>query len=143
MIDHGDQSLSESDHSELELLYTVSVSDIAFFKRQQWSITNYALVIEAATIAIVRLLGSIERCERWLLVVLIMATLVVGLFLVNALHTSITARRDRLKNIRAKFGSAFNHAWDVPKQKDLTIYFLGFVHVVSALLSSWLVICRL
>lgn len=40
--------LSDADREELRLLYQVTVSDIAFFKQQQWSISNYALTVEAA-----------------------------------------------------------------------------------------------
>jgi hypothetical protein len=35
--------LFPKDREELRLLYQTSGSDIAFFKQQQWSITNYAL----------------------------------------------------------------------------------------------------
>lgn len=39
-------------------MYRVSVTDLEFFKRQQWSVTNYALLFCAAMVSVMRLLGD-------------------------------------------------------------------------------------
>ena len=52
-----DNQVTEADRAELQLLYTVSVSDIAGFKQQQWSVTNHSLAIQAALVASGQLLN--------------------------------------------------------------------------------------
>ncbi len=138
-------NLLPNDHSELELLYNVSVSDLAFFKQQQWTVTNHALVVIAGLVGIAKLLSppSLAQCDKFVLTVLVAATAAIGLFVLSRLHHSVGVRRQRLKNARAKFGAAFNTAWDVPKQDDHIVAFLVFIHVIAALLSSWLLVCRL
>ena len=137
-------NLLPDDHSELELLYNVSVSDLAFFKQQQWTVTNHALVVMAGLVGVEQLLVSpFSLRERWLLTILVAATVAIGLFVLGRLHHSIGVRHKRLENVRAKFGATFNTAWSVPKQKDYVVHFLVFIQIIAALLASWLLICRL
>src|SRR3989344_6953117 len=90
--------LTEADHTELQLLYTVSVSDIAAFKQQQWSVTNHMLAIQAALVAVGQLLKeSLGSWERWLLVVLVGVTACVGGSVLFRLRRSIEERRERLR----------------------------------------------
>lgn len=133
--------LTEADRTELQLLYNVSVSDIAAFKQQQWSVTNYALVIQAALVAVGQLLKEpLGSWERWLLVVLIGVTACVGGSVLFRLHRSIEERRERLRRIRVHFGKPFNDAWSVCKQPDQVYIFLAFAQVIAALIASWLVV---
>ena len=137
-------SLLPDDHSEFELLYNVSVSDLAFFKQQQWTVTNHALVVMAGLVGIAKLLvHPLIQYEKWLLTVLVAATAAIGLFVLGRLQHSIEVRRRRLENVRAKFGTAFNTAWDIPKQKEYVVEFLVFIQLIAASLASWLLIFRL
>ena len=138
-------NLPPDDPSQLELLYNVSVSDLAFFKQQQWTVTNHALVVMAGLVGIAHLLVDppLTQCEKWLLTVLVAATAAIGLFVLGRLNHSIGVRRKRLDNVRARFGAAFNAAWNVPKQKDYFVQFLVFIQIIAALITSWLLTCRL
>ena len=137
-------NLSSDDREELRLLYQVSVSDITYFKQQQWSITNYALTIQAALVVVTYQLlkGPFAAWQLWLLVVLICGVSAACLMAVARLAMSIDARRTRLKNVRARFGAPFNDAWQVSKEKDDFQWLLVFVLVLSAFVGSWLVLAR-
>ena len=136
--------LTEADHTELQLLYTVSVSDIAAFKQQQWSVTNHMLAIQAALVAVGQLLKeSLGSWERWLLVVLVGVTACVGGSVLFRLRRSIEERRERLRHVRGHFGKPFNDAWSVCKQPDQIYIFLTLAQVIAALIASWLVVTAL
>jgi glucan phosphoethanolaminetransferase (alkaline phosphatase superfamily) len=136
--------LSDDDREELRLLYQVTVSDIAFFKQQQWSISNYALTVEAALlfIAYQMLAFPLTVCQAWLLVVLSWAVVAVALMTIERLQTSIVGRRQRLANIRAQFGQVFQDAWRIPKKPDLVRWLLVFVLLLSSSLATWLILVR-
>lgn len=137
-------NVSSDDREELRLLYQVSVADIAFFKQQQWSITNYALTIQAALVLVTYQLlkGPFAAWQLWLLVVLVCGVSAACLMAIARLGTSIDARRTRLKNVRARFGTPFNEAWEVPKEKDDFQWLFVFVLLLSAFVGSWLVLAR-
>jgi|KBSMisStandDraft_5_1062788.scaffolds.fasta_scaffold03142_11 hypothetical protein len=54
----------KGEDQELRLLYEVSVADLAFFRQQQWSIANYALLLYAALVGAVKLLQPPLRASR-------------------------------------------------------------------------------
>jgi len=136
--------LTEADHTELHLLYTISVSDIAAFKTQQWSVTSHALAIQAALVAVGQLLKEpLGGWERWLLVVLVGFTACIGGSVLLRLHRSIEERRKRLRRVRIHFGKPFNDAWSVCKQPDQVYIFLALAQVIAALIASWLVVAAL
>lgn len=94
--------ITDVDREELRLLYSVSVSDIAGFKQQQWSVTSHALAIYAAVVAVGQLLTQpLVNCERWALLLLVAAAATTGLGVLFNLHRSIEERRERLRKIRA------------------------------------------
>ncbi len=89
------QEISEQVHSELRLLSEVSVADIAFFKRQQWQVTNYCALIYSAFFGITYLSGA-EFCSPiyWL----------AGLTLVIAIIVQIISiARMASKRLRNRF----------------------------------------
>lgn len=141
---HHNNQLTEADRAELQLLYTVSVSDIAGFKQQQWSVTNHALAIQAALVVVGQLLKEpLGGWERWVLVALVGITAAVGGSVLFRLHRSIEERRERLRRIREHFGKPFNDAWSVCKQPDQVYIFLALALVIAALVASWLVVAVL
>jgi len=50
-------------NEELRLLYQTSVTELEFFKRQQWSVTNYGLLLYAATVSLARIF-DVTICHR-------------------------------------------------------------------------------
>ena len=98
---------------ELRLLYQVSTQDLAFFKQQQWSVTNYVLLLYGAFFGVSQIDAlNVASCERFVLCLLATALSVVGILIVYKLENSIKARRDRLKNIRRTFTESFCLAWN-------------------------------
>jgi hypothetical protein len=135
---------TEVDREELRLLYQVSVADIAFFKQEQWSVTNYALTVQAALlfVAYQMLKPPLPVWQAGLLVTLVCVITAAGLFAIHRLQTSIEGRRTRLRNVRAHFGRSFIDAWSIPKKKDDIWWVLVFVVLSSATVTSWLVLAR-
>lgn len=138
------KELKSHDREELRLLYQVTVADLAFFKQQQWGITNYSITAQATLVLITYQLlkQPLAAWQLWLLVVLALGISTACLLVIRRLGRSIAARRQRLANVRARFGEPFNTAWLVPKEKDDFQWLLVSVHVLSALVSGWLVLAR-
>lgn len=136
--------LTEADQEELRLLYQVSVSDIAFFKQQQWSVSNYALTIQAALlfVAYQMLRPPLAVWQAWLLVTLVWGVSAAALMAIDRLQTSICGRRTRLASVRAQFGKPFMDAWSIPKENDDFRWLLVFVLLLSPSVASWLVLAR-
>lgn len=104
-------TILEHERTELLALYPVTTQDLAFFKSQQWSLTNYGLVALAA-IAGVRQLANVNvtPCIAVVLCsVAILITLLTGLLLWR-LHGSIKERRARLERIYALLSDEFRAA---------------------------------
>lgn len=135
---------TDKDEDELRLLYQVSITDIAFFKQQQWSVTNYTLAIHAALLFIAfRLLKDpLAVWQMWLLIVLAWAVCGAGLAVVERLQSSIIGRRTRLGRVRAHFGKPFTEAWSIPKPPDDVHWLLLFVMLLGAAVVTWLVLVR-
>ena len=136
--------LRQGDRDELRLLYQVTVSDIAYFKQQQWSISNYALTLEAALlfIAYQMLACPLTLPEVWVLVVLSWAVVLAALAVIERLETSILQRRARLENVRAQFGQVFRNAWRFPKERALVRWLLEVVLLLSSSVATWLILLR-
>jgi hypothetical protein len=136
--------LTEHDHEELLLLYSSSVSELAAFKQQQWSVTNYTLVVNAALVAAGQIIGDCVRTsERFLLLSLVVISAALGLRVLYLLQCSIRARRDRLTKTREFFGSPFKDSRSVPKENDPVFYILGVAQVVGGLVAAWLIVAWL
>jgi hypothetical protein len=144
MADDATAPLTADDGEELRLLYQVSVADIAFFKKQQWSATNYAMGAYAALLIIVHqwLLSPLKSWQVWPLIVLGWAICIAGYAVVSRLQNSILGRRTRLERVRARFGKAFNEAWSIPKPQDDMYWLLYAFMFVGAVIATWLVLAR-
>ena len=97
---------------ELRLLYEVTTQELVFFKQQQWSVTNYVLLLFGAFFGVSQLDAlKVGACERFVLCHFATALAVVGILLVWTLEKSIIARRDRLGKVRRTFTKFFCLAW--------------------------------
>jgi hypothetical protein len=129
-------------HEELRLLYQVSVADLEFFKRQQWSVTNYALLLYAAVVGIAKLLNDNGTgFERLVLCLVASVVAIFGIYILFVLNNSIAVRRARLAAIRKSFSTTFHSAWSAMEKsgEKLSIYrSLLTVVIVGALMVWWL-----
>lgn len=101
------------EHEELRLLYDVSVKDIEFFKKQQWLVTYYGVLVYGTLVA----LAKISSPGKWTLCAGAISAWLLCAVLLAALEHSIGVRRDRLAAIRGKFSRAFNRAWEAGKKE--------------------------
>ena len=138
-------------NDELKLLYSVSVSDIAGFKQQQWNITNYGLLLYAAIVSIAKLLDDISKVEYAVLYALAFIIMVIGWLLITILHKSVMERRARLVRIRSYFSAEFRDCWrggksveEVPDlvsrqdQKTSLVWFFNSIFGFSFIIASWI-----
>jgi len=114
---------NDDEKQELRLLYEVSVKDLEFFKRQQWLVSYYAVLIYGTLFALARVttLGELVFCLAVGGVALLSSVLLL------ILEHSIGVRRDRLEAVRENFTQKFKDAWKAGKK-------LGECHLVVALM---------
>jgi len=132
---------ANNEHEELRVLYQACVSEIAAFKQQQWTVTNYAIAIYVAIVLVGKeFLGvSIANWQRIVLCALGVGACVGAWAVLHMLQSSIQVRRDRLDRVRSHFSKAFMAAWDQPKEADEVLLLLKTVLVAGLVLSAWLV----
>ena len=134
---------------ELRLLYQTAVADIAFFKQQQWRVTNYGLLLYAAIIAIPKVIEKkVSIIEYWILFILALVVLIAGLYMLKSLDEAINSGRSRLTESRKHFSQCFMTAWrggkpenqqpDNPEDKQNLLWLFRSVFVISFLIVSWL-----
>lgn len=138
---------AESTREELRMLYQVTVSDLTYFKMQQWSVTNYALALLAGLIGVTQFLKPSFGCsDRAVLVALVLAVSITAIVVLSKLQHSIKVRQSRLEAARGNFSESFQQAWaaETKGQEYVhSVYFLYATVVTSALLSGWLIGFRL
>ena len=132
---------------ELRLLYDLSVTELEFFKRQQWSVTNYGLLLYAGFVGVAQLLdGKITSLEKLILCLVATGVAILGSYILWVLNNSINVRKARLSAIRQQFSSAFHNAWSAKESAEeaLSIYALLLaVILVGAVAVWWLVYFKL
>jgi hypothetical protein len=137
---------THSDGEDLRLLYEVTVTDLTYFKAQQWSVANYCMLSYAALVGTAQLLKPARPLERVVLVLLAAATCLSVLFVLGKLQTSIRIRQSRLDSIREKLSDAFQLAWASeykPKERLHSIHLLFAAVPMALLLAAWLIGFRL
>jgi len=131
-------------HEELTLLYQVTVSDLTYFKTQQWSLTKYTMALLAALVVAAQFLRpSLLVGERLVLVALAVVVAAGAMSVLFKLQESISVRSTRLDSIREGFGSEFNRAWAAEVKGREYVYafhFLCAVIAVGTAVVCWLVL---
>ncbi len=121
-------------HEELQLLYETSVKDLEFFKKQQWLVTYYGILVYGALVT----LAKITTLEKWVFCVVAGVTALLCSVLLSALEHSIGVRRDRLDAVREQFGAEFNNAWKAGKKDQefhVVLVFMLLAILTGAVLS--------
>jgi hypothetical protein len=139
--------LQQSDRDELQLLYQVTTTDIAYFKTQQWAVTYYCLLVDAALVGIAQLLHpNLGSPERILLSALAILAAVSALVILKKLEYALSVRHKRLGQIRDLFGTIFRGAWEAGEKREEYIHSLYILYggvVLTTLITLWLVASRL
>jgi len=108
-------------HDELKLLYQVSVGDLEFFKKQQWLVSYYSILLYGALVA----LAQRTAVEKIVFYLVIGGVALLSSSLLLILEHSIGVRRERLEAVREHFSKEFNKAWRAGKK-------LSECHIVVA-----------
>ena len=104
---------------EIRLLYSTAVAEIAGFKQQQWQVTNYGLLLDAAIVSIPRLHANISPCVLFVLATAAVGVGIAGWVLIGMFDSSIHIRRERLTFIRKTYMTEeFRDAWRSGKSAD-------------------------
>jgi hypothetical protein len=124
--------MTPTEEEELRMLYQITVSDLSYFKSQQWNVTYYALLVEGAFVGVGQLLGdgltSVDRT------------------VIGKLQRSISVRDRRLVAVRSSLSEAFRRAWSAEHKADEkvpNVFLLRGGIVITTLLTLWLVGFRL
>ena len=141
---------TDTKSEELRLLYECSVSEIAGFKQQQWHVTNYALLLDAALVSIAALMENLSGFEYLALLLGALLTLWIAWYLIGVLDESIRVRRERLTEARKHFSDEFMNAWrcgrdksEIPDNPELKVtlrWLFRYVLSLACLASCWLLI---
>lgn len=138
---------ADQDRADLHLLFNAVVTELAFFKSQQWSVANYGLLGLAALVGSLQL-GKWQEC--WIRCAFAAAgvcLVAAAEFMLWFLEDSIRVRRRRLRKAREGLTKAYKDAWaagDKPPWHDwpLTMIFLtlalaiGFVIFLAIVMSG-------
>ena len=141
------EKFDDSEHSELLAIYGVTISDIAFFKSQQWKATNYAVLIYAAVLGTAKLVssaGDLTNISFGLLFLMALLTLLQGLYVLNELESSLSARRVRLDLIIHLFAEKIYESFYKnslpPEDKSSLIWLFRTVLIIGFLIDVWILI---
>jgi len=104
-------SASDSRDGQM-MLYQLTVSDLSYFKSQQWSLVNQCFLLLAGLIGAKSLLGDhFSAWEVFALAALAASTVLAGLVLLAKLQESIVVRQARLDAARERLGLEFYTSW--------------------------------
>lgn len=132
-------TLPESEREELLSLYQVTTQDLAFFKSQQWTLTNYALAAYVAIVGVPELF-DVERatCATWALCAAVLAVAVSAAWVLWRLHGSIEERRSRLERIYGQLSQTFRDARGIkPSVSALEMMAVLWLFLAIGLGMSW------
>lgn len=119
------------DRADLHLLYQVTAQDLAQFKNQQWSLTNYAILGYGGLVALKTFVTG-RPCATLVLIAVALLVAISAITLLWRLEKSITGRRARLTHIRSRLSNEFKDAWDA-MDKEEPIYLVPFWVLTFAL----------
>jgi len=123
----------QSTAEDLRMVYQAAVSEIQFFKQQQWKVANYVLLLYAAITGIYL---KTSQASAWIFCIAVVLDVVVclfGSFLLWDLETAARRARGRLNMARARLTP------DIPPATDrsFVVIVLIVVLAVGLALSVW------
>jgi hypothetical protein len=140
-------STGTSSQDELRLLYEVTVTDLSYFKTQQWAVANYCMLSYAALVGIANILRpELRRSDRVVLILFALAACGASLFVLNKLQRSVGTRQSRLDALRENMHSEFVRAWSAqykPQERLHAAHMLLVAVPATCALVAWLIGVRL
>lgn len=141
---------SPGGQADWRILWQLSTQDIAFFKSQQWLVTNYGALVYAAILGIFALINdNASQFERWLLAAFAVAGGVACAYVINSLQTAIETARAHVSAAESLVSPDVKKKLDeiarqyATKRRPDVQRLLYAVLLVGGLVTSWLVVCRL
>jgi hypothetical protein len=131
---------------EVRLLYQLTVSDLSYFKSQQWSVTNYSLLLFAGLIATYQFLKPVQGWERILFVAIAWLVGVAAVVVLSKLQRSIQVRQARLTAARRRFSRSFQEVWEAETKEQEYVHAIYFLYAAvggTLMLCTWLMGFRL
>ena len=137
-------SESANDREGQMMIYQITVSDLTYFKSQQWSLTNHSFLLLAALVGTSQLLGeSITTSERLVLAGLSFLVVIAGQVLLTKLQSSIVVRQARLAAARERLGFQFYKTWatkDKGTEYIHSIWILRSALILGGLVACWILV---
>lgn len=81
---------------QISNVHNATIANIEFFKKQQWAITNYTILIYAALFGLHKSLNNISACERCTLVSLTAFTFICSTAMLIRMQFATGKERKRL-----------------------------------------------
>lgn len=106
------------------MLYVTSIGNIEFAKKQQFQITNYVLIANAAVVAVATSILETGLAPKWRLIICASLTVILGLAVgygltfVSRLQSDLARYRARLQRCRARFTEEFAVAFGTERSPD-------------------------
>jgi len=100
------RELGTKEHTELLAVYQVIIGDIAFWKSQQWKVTNYSILVYVAILGTAKIFDDANVLVTVSTVVLLLlgfAVLLLSFYVLNELEQSLKKSRERLERIVQSF----------------------------------------
>jgi hypothetical protein len=90
----------------VEAVYGVLFDEMKFAKRQQWTVTNYMLLLVGAVLGVGAALKSLTAFEKHVLSVLVILIVGAGWYFLIDLQRYLKELRGRIQGIEASFDEA-------------------------------------
>lgn len=119
----GESEPNNKQFDGLELLYKDATNNIRLYKQQQFVITNYAILLYVAIVALherflLNFQVKLNDLEKGILSAVSIVVLIVGSTLIFRLHGNMVGCRRRMEKIRESFDDASMNAWKTYDKPD-------------------------
>lgn len=98
--------MNDKTHSELLSVFNATISDISFFKTQQWSALNYIALINIGIVGVAKIFRDEDAFSTDIFSILFLVSFVLflaGLHVLSELESSLKSKRERLERIVKEF----------------------------------------
>lgn len=119
-MEENEQNKKQCD--ALELIYKDAIDNIHLYKQQQFTITNYAIALYVAIVALYDRFDKATDLEKSTLSSIALVVLIVGILFIFRFHYSMVGNRQRMAKIKESFDDASKEAWKAYDKPNHTSY---------------------